>query len=63
MSQNRKLTVLFCLLGTFFLAGGMLIKDLAEYAPVVGWTGGFLFFLLSSFYASKVELERKKYLS
>jgi hypothetical protein len=47
MNKNRKLTVLFVLLASVSISGGMVLKDYFEYSPTIGWISGLVFLLLS----------------
>ncbi|WP_088104173.1 hypothetical protein [Halalkalibacter urbisdiaboli] len=47
MSENRKLTILFVLLGNAFIAGGMVLKDYGGYLAIIGWLGGLVFLLFA----------------
>lgn len=45
------------MLGVAAISGGMGLKNIFEYSPSVGWVVGFIFFVISSYFAVKLKQE------
>ncbi|MFC7321547.1 hypothetical protein [Halobacillus campisalis] len=59
MEKNRKLTILFIMLGSSCISGGMALHELAAYSTLTGWVMGLacqltaLRFAIKSFHLPK----------
>ncbi|MGX1191592.1 hypothetical protein [Metabacillus sp. SLBN-84] len=53
--MKKNYTVMFIMLFTASITGGMAAKGLFEYSVIVGWGLGILFLLCASYFAVKNE--------
>ncbi|MCP3031721.1 hypothetical protein LF817_10245 [Halobacillus sp. A1] len=59
MEKNRKLTILFIMLGSSCISGGVALHELAAYSTLIGWGTGLacqltaLRFAIKAFYLRK----------
>lgn len=60
MNNNHRYTIFFSMLGVAAISSGMGLKNIFEYSPSFGWILGTIFFFTSSYFATKLNLERKK---
>ncbi|TLS37112.1 hypothetical protein [Pseudalkalibacillus caeni] len=60
MNSNHRFVAIFSLLGVVSISAGMGFKSVFEYSPTVGWLSGFIFFLVSAFFANKLISEKEK---
>ncbi|KEZ49242.1 hypothetical protein [Metabacillus indicus] len=53
--MKKNYTVMFIMLFTASITGGMAAKDLFKYSPIAGWGMGMLFLLCAAYFAGKNE--------
>lgn len=56
MNKNRRYTLYFLILGVAAVSG-MGLKSIIQYSPTIGWGLGFVFFVISSYFACKLKQE------
>ncbi|MFP7485399.1 hypothetical protein SFC65_14615 [Priestia filamentosa] len=53
MQKQQGITILLLMLGLASISLGMALKNVFEYAPIVGWFLGTFIFIVNSFYKGK----------
>ncbi|MED4052430.1 hypothetical protein [Priestia megaterium] len=53
MQRERGITVLLLMLGMASISLGMVLKNVFEYSPIVGWLLGTLILIVNSIYTGK----------
>ena len=62
MNKYRKLTIIFILLSSISLAGGLALQKYVENAAIIGLGIGFLFQIMAFRYTIKAQKEQRNYL-
>ena len=60
MTKYRSYAMISGFVGTFLIATGMLLKNVVTYAPVIGWIGGCVLFLIASYFAVRSNNQSTK---
>lgn len=55
MNKNRRYTLFFLMLAVASISSGMGLKNVFEYSSTIGWGVGFVFFVISSYFACKLQ--------
>ncbi len=58
MIRKVRSSIMFCMAGGGLIVGGMSLQNFFEYAPAVGWFGGFTSFIVALAIASQRENNR-----
>ncbi|MGP4069969.1 hypothetical protein [Halobacillus sp. B29] len=53
MNKNQRLTIIFILLGSILISGGIGLRDYVNYSLAIGWLAGFISQLLAVWFAIK----------
>jgi hypothetical protein len=59
MNKNRKLTIVFAMLGPSFIAGGIALNEYLEYSSLFGWMAGLASHVIALKFATKWERIKK----
>jgi hypothetical protein len=59
MTNYRRYSVIFGILGGILIASGMFLQNVYMYSPSIGWIGGLVSFLLAAYFGTKAKNESK----
>ncbi|SFG22269.1 hypothetical protein SAMN05216353_12854 [Halobacillus alkaliphilus] len=51
MNKNQRLTIVFLLLGSILISGGIGLRDYVSYSLPIGWIAGFISQLIAVWFA------------